>query len=78
MCKNCEKSVQFCIKYPYVEPMLLPPFQAQLTEDVIEISHKSYKSIILFYSRKTSRINTNSEIIIVSLIMSYPVISFKR
>lgn len=56
----------------------LPLPVGQLTEDVLEASHKQYKMIRLFHSRKTSRINTNTDIINMMLLSSDPVISALR
>ncbi|KAG8179246.1 hypothetical protein JTE90_004074 [Oedothorax gibbosus] len=41
----------------------LPLPLGQLSEDVLEASHKLYKNLRLFHSRKTSRINTNTDIL---------------
>lgn len=50
----------------------------QLSEDVLEASHKSYKNLRLFHARKTSRINTNTDIINWLLVSSDPVITSCR
>ena len=54
----------------------LPP--AQLSEDVLESSHKAYKNSRIYHARKTSRINTNRDILNWMLISSDPVISANR
>lgn len=56
----------------------LPLPVGQLSEDVLEASHKEYKNIRLFHSRKTSRVNTNTDILNMLLISSDPVISAHR
>lgn len=56
----------------------LPLPAGQFSEDVIEASHKAYKNIRLFHSRKTSRINTNTDIMHMLLLTSDPVISAIR
>lgn len=50
----------------------------QLSEDVIEAGHKSYKNLRQYHSRKTSRINTNIDILNWMLISSDPVITSHR
>lgn len=56
----------------------LPLPVGQLSEDVLEASHKFYKKTRLFHSRKTSRENTNTDIVHYMLISSDPIISAKR
>ncbi|CAH2102663.1 unnamed protein product [Euphydryas editha] len=48
------------------------------SEDVLETNQKEYKSIRLFHARKTSRIDTNTDIVHWMLIASDPVIASKR
>ena len=43
-----------------IKYLLLP--EGQLSEDVIEIDHKDHKKIKTNHSKKTSRIDTNSDI----------------
>lgn len=56
----------------------LPLPLGQLSEDVLEASHKSYKKLRQYHSRKTSRIDTNTDILNWMLIISDPVISSHR
>lgn len=56
-----------------IESLLLPV--GQLSEDVLEASHKAYKTIRLHHSRKTARVHTNTDILHMLLISSDPVIS---
>ncbi|KAG8179923.1 hypothetical protein JTE90_025248 [Oedothorax gibbosus] len=57
---------------------ILPLPVGQLSEDVLEASHKIYKNVRQFHSRKTSRINTNTDIFNWMLISSDPIISSYR
>lgn len=59
-----------------IESLLLPV--GQLSEDVLEASHKAYKTIRLHHSRKTARVHTNTDILHMLLISSDPVISSYR
>lgn len=56
----------------------LPLPVGQLSEDVLEASHKEYKNFRLFFSRKTSRINTNRDILNRMIVSSDPIISSHR
>ena len=56
----------------------LPLPVGQLSEDVLEASQKDYKNMRLFHSRKTSRVDTNTDIIHWMLINSDPLITSKR
>ena len=59
-----------------IESLPLPI--GQLSEDVLEASQKDYKMARTFHSRKTSRENTNADILNWLLISSDPIISSKR
>lgn len=59
-----------------IESLPLPV--GQLSEDVLEASHKCYKTIRQYHSRKTSRIHTNTDILHMLLVASDPVISAHR
>lgn len=48
------------------------------SEDVLEISQKEYKSLRLLHARKTSRIDTNTDIVHWMLIASDTIIASKR
>lgn len=56
----------------------LPLPVGQLSEDVLEASHKSYKNLRLYHARKTSRINTNTDIMHWMLVSSDPIITSWR
>lgn len=56
----------------------LPLPVGQLSEDVIEASHKEYKNLRQYHSRKTSRANTNSDIFNWMLVSSDPVVTDNR
>lgn len=56
----------------------LPLPVGQLSEDVIEASHKEYKNLRQYHSRKFSRANTNSDIFNWMLVSSDPVLADKR
>lgn len=56
----------------------LPLPVGQLSEDVLETSQKEYKNIRLMHSRKTSRNNTNTDILHWLCINSDPIISQHR
>lgn len=56
----------------------LPLPVGQLSEDVLEASQKDYKNIRLWHSRKTSRVDTNTDIIHWLCIHSDPLISQQR
>ncbi|KAG8195709.1 hypothetical protein JTE90_002972 [Oedothorax gibbosus] len=58
--------------------ILLQHALGQLSEDVLEASHKIYKNVRLFHSRKTSRINTNTDIFNWMLISADLIISSYR
>jgi len=56
----------------------LPLPVGQLSEDVIESAHKEYKILRQYHSRKTSRINTNTDIFNWMLVSSDPVVTNTR
>lgn len=56
----------------------LPLPVGQLSEDVIEVGHKDYKKFRQYYSRKTSRINTNTDIFNWMMVSSDPIVTNKR
>lgn len=56
----------------------LPLPVGQLSEDVIEASHKNYKKMRQYHSRKTSRLFTNTDILHWMLICSDPVVTIHR
>nr|CAI5861411.1 unnamed protein product [Callosobruchus analis] len=60
----------------FIDSLPLPV--GQLSEDVLETSQKDYKNIRLFYSRKTSREDTNTDLLQWMLINLDPLISSKR
>lgn len=53
----------------------LPLPVGQLSEDAIESAHKEYKTLKQYHSRKTSRINTNTDIFNLMLISLNPVVT---
>ncbi|CAH2093577.1 unnamed protein product [Euphydryas editha] len=59
-----------------IESVPLP--MGQLSEDVLEASQKEYKNIRLMHSRKTSRVNTNTDILHWLCFNSDPLISQHR
>ena len=56
----------------------LPLPVGQLSEDVIESAHKEYKTLRQYHSRKTSRINTNTDIFNWMLMSSDPIVTNTR
>lgn len=56
----------------------LPLPVGQLSEDVLEADHKEYKKLRQYYSRKTSRVNTNTDIFNWMLVSSDPLVTCKR
>lgn len=48
------------------------------SEDALETSQKEYKGLRLYHARKTSRIHTNTDIVLWMLIASDPIIASKR
>lgn len=59
-----------------IKSLLLPV--GQLSEDVIEASHKDYKKLRQYHSRKTSRVNINCDIFNWMLVYSDPVVTHNR